>query len=266
MAVSQRLADLFDLSGRVALVTGASSGLGRHMAGTLAAAGARVVLVARREKELAEAAAEISALSSESAMNSGEAAALAGDLTTADGVAAVAENAAKPFGAPQILINAAGINLRQRAEDVTPESWEQTLAVNLTAPFLLARDLVGPMKENGWGRIINMTSLQSERAFPGGIAYGATKGGLAQLTRAMAVEWSAAGINCNAITPGFFPTELTRPVFDDAEAAAKTAAQTAIGRNGRLEDLDGLTIFLASPASDYITGQVIHIDGGFSAK
>lgn len=265
MAVSQKLADLFDLSGRVALVTGASSGIGRHMAGALASAGARVVLVARREKELAEAAAEISALSSESNMDGG-AAILTGDLASADGVAAIAAEAATPFGAPDILINAAGINLRQRAEDVTPESWEQTLAVNLTAPFLLARDLVEPMKEKGWGRVINVTSLQSERAFPGGITYGATKGGLAQLTRAMAVEWSAAGINCNAITPGFFPTELTRPVFDDAETAAKTAAQTAIGRNGRLEDLDGLTIFLAAPASDYITGQIIHIDGGFSAK
>ncbi len=265
MTTAEKLAGLFDLSGRVALVTGASSGIGRRMAGALASAGARVVLVARREKELAEAAAEISALSSES-NSGGGAATLTGDLASADGVAAIAAEAAAPFGAPTILINAAGINLRQAAESVTPESWERTVAVNLTAPFLLARDLVGPMKENGWGRIINMTSLQSERAFAVSIAYGAAKGGLAQLTRAMAVEWSAAGITCNGITPGFFPTDLTRPVFDDAELAAKNAAQTAIGRNGRLEDLDGLTIFLASPASDYITGQIIHIDGGFSAK
>ena len=111
-----------------------------------------------------------------------------------------------------------------------------------------------------------MASLQSSRAFANSIPYGASKGGVAQLTRAMAEAWSAQGICCNAIAPGFFPTELTAPVFEQPELLAKLAAQTAIGRNGDLEDIDGITVFLAAPASDYITGQTIYLDGGFTAK
>jgi NAD(P)-dependent dehydrogenase (short-subunit alcohol dehydrogenase family) len=122
------------------------------------------------------------------------------------------------------------------------------------------------MMEKGWGRIINIASLQSSRAFANGLAYGASKGGICQLTRAMAEAWSSHGISCNAIAPGFFPTELTAPVYENPEALEKLAAQTAMGRNGELADLDGLTVFLASPASDYLTGQVIHLDGGFTAK
>jgi NAD(P)-dependent dehydrogenase (short-subunit alcohol dehydrogenase family) len=122
------------------------------------------------------------------------------------------------------------------------------------------------MRDKGWGRVINIASLQSERAFPHGIAYGASKGGVAQLTRAMAEAWSADGIACNALAPGFFPTDLTAAVFEDAEVADRNAAQTCIGRNGRLQDLAGPAIFLASPASDYVTGQVLFVDGGFTAK
>ena len=122
------------------------------------------------------------------------------------------------------------------------------------------------MRAKGWGRIINLASLQSERAFPAGIAYGASKGGVAQMTRAMAEAWSPDGINCNALAPGFFPTELTSAVFNDEAVAKRNAAQTCIGRNGRLEDLVGPTLFLASPASDYVTGQVLFVDGGFTAK
>ena len=122
------------------------------------------------------------------------------------------------------------------------------------------------MQAKSWGRVINIASLQSSRAFANGMAYGASKGGIAQLTRAMAEAWSSTGINCNAIAPGFFPTGLTAPVYDNPEMLDKLAAQTAIGRNGELQDLDGLTTFLAATASDYITGQVIHLDGGFTAK
>jgi NAD(P)-dependent dehydrogenase (short-subunit alcohol dehydrogenase family) len=122
------------------------------------------------------------------------------------------------------------------------------------------------MQDSGWGRIINIASLQSSRAFPNSMAYGASKGGISQLTRAMAEAWSRLGITCNAIAPGFFPTELTAPVYENPELLDKLAAQTAIGRNGVLSDLDGLTLFLASPASDYVTGQIIHLDGGFTAK
>ena len=122
------------------------------------------------------------------------------------------------------------------------------------------------MRNTGYGRIINIASLQSVRAFPDGIAYGASKGGVCQLTRAMAEAWSPNGITCNAIAPGFFPTELTGPIFESSERRNWAANQTAMGRNGELEDLAGISVFLASPASGYITGQTIFVDGGFTAK
>ncbi len=122
------------------------------------------------------------------------------------------------------------------------------------------------MRDKGWGRIVNFASLQSFRAFPGGIAYGATKGAITQLTRAMAEAWSRDGINANAIAPGFFKTELTAAVFDDAGRAARNAEQTCIGRNGELDDLDGPLLFLCSDASRYVTGHVLMLDGGFTAK
>ena len=165
-----------------------------------------------------------------------------------------------------IQVNAAGINPRQSADDVTPQSWNQTIQLNLSTPFFFAQALVPGMKAAGYGRIINIASLQSVRAFPDGIAYGASKGGVCQLTRAMAEAWSSDGITCNAIAPGFFPTELTAPVFDDNERRGWAADQTAIGRNGELKDLAGISVFLASPASDYITGQTIFVDGGFTAR
>ena len=122
------------------------------------------------------------------------------------------------------------------------------------------------MREKGWGRIINFASLQSFRAFPGGLAYGVSKGGVAQLTRAMAEAWSCDGVNVNAIAPGFFKTELTAPVFADPAVAARNADQTCIGRNGEPDDIDGAVLFLASNASSYVTGQILNVDGGFTAK
>ncbi len=251
--------DPFGLIGKVALVTGASSGIGAQAARSLAAAGASVVLVARREDRLEAVVEEI-------AVAAGAAAPVAADLSDIRGLAASAALFAGPFGPPDILVNAAGINLREGWEEITPESWDRTLSINLAAPFFLARALVGAMARKNWGRIVNIASLQSARAFPNGLAYGASKGGVAQLTRAMAEAWSAEGITANAIAPGFFPTELTEEVFDDPDSAAAHARRTAIGRNGRLEDLAGPLVFLASPASDYITGQVLFVDGGYSAK
>jgi gluconate 5-dehydrogenase len=133
-------------------------------------------------------------------------------------------------------------------------------------PFLVSQKFVPHMKQNGWGRIINIASLQSTRAFENGISYGAAKGGILQLTRAMAEAWSHHGICANAIGPGFFPTELTQPVFDDPDRAARNAAQTCIGRNGALNDIDGPIVFLCSKASAYVTGQILMVDGGFTAK
>lgn len=241
----------FRLEGRVACVTGASSGIGRMIADALSGAGARVVGVSRR-----------GTASGDPDRHRG----VAADLERLDDMADIARAAAEPFGAPDILVNAAGINTREPADDVTREGWTRTLALNLTAPFFLAQALVPSMISRGWGRVLNIASLQTVRAFPGGIAYGASKGGVGQMTRAMAEAWSRRGVNANAIAPGFFPTDLTKAVFDDETLAARNAAQTCIGRNGRLDDLVGPAIFLCSPASDYVTGQILFVDGGFTAK
>ena len=247
---------LFAVEGRVAVVTGASGGLGRAVATALAERGARVVGIARRA----------GALEDWRAATAGETAALAADLAVPGKADETAARAAGPFGAPDILVNAAGINTRQPADDVTLEGWRATLDLNLAVPFFLARALVPGMRGRGWGRIVNFASLQSFRAFPGGLAYGASKGGIAQLTRAMTEAWSREGITANALAPGFFPTDLTAPVFDDPERAARNAAQTCIGRNGTMADIVGPALFLCSPASDYMTGQVLSVDGGFTAR
>lgn len=249
-------ARLFDLTGKVACVTGASAGLGRRAASLLAAAGAEVVGVARRKDALQDWQSETGA----------RAAIVAHDVSQRDTLPDLARLVAEPFGPPDIVVHAAGINRREPADDVTPEGWDITLGLNLATPFFLSQHLVGAMKKKRWGRILNFASLQTFRAFPDGIAYGASKGGIAQLTRAMAEAWSPHGINANAIGPGFFRTELTAPVFDDPERAARNAAATCIGRNGEVEDIDGPLLFLASPASDYVTGQVLMVDGGFTAR
>lgn len=250
------MTDLFNVEGKVACVTGASSGLGRRAATVLARAGASVVGVARRANDLEAWRAEAS----------GRTAAVAADLSDRSALEGIVERISEPFGSPQILVHAAGINTREPADEVTPEGWDITLTLNLTIPFFLSQALVPAMAQAGWGRIVNFASLQTTRAFPGGIAYGASKGGIGQLTRAMAEAWSKDGINANAIGPGFFPTELTAAVFGDEERAGRNADQTCVGRNGRLEDIDGPLLFLCSAASDFVTGQVLMVDGGFTAK
>ena len=250
---------MFDLTDKVALVTGATSGIGGQQAVVLAKAGAKVVALGRRTERLEEAVSAI-------VKAGGQAKALSADLSSVETVEEVAYQASSQFGAIDILCNTAGVNLRQHADDITVDSWRQTLDLNLAIPFFLTQQLIPEMKKKGWGRVINIASLQSTRAFSNGLAYGASKGGITQLTRAMAEAWSNDGVNCNAIAPGFFPTELTASVFEDKTTAHQLAASTAIGRNGELKDLDGITVFLASNASDYITGQTIAVDGGFTAK
>jgi len=245
-----------DLSGHVACVTGASSGLGRRAALVLSRAGASVVAVARRADALAEVRDEVP----------GSFAALPFDLADRGRLADLAARAAEPFGAPDILVHAAGINTREMADAVTPEGWDTVMDLNLAVPFFLSQHMVPAMKAKGWGRIVNFASLQSHRAFPAGVSYGASKGGISQLTRAMAEAWSRDGINVNAIGPGFFRTELTAAVFDDPDRAARNAAQTCIGRNGEPEDIDGPLLFFCSEASGYVTGQILMVDGGFTAK
>ena len=246
---------LFDLEGRVAMVTGASSGIGREIAAALAEAGASVVLAARRGNELDAARKALG----------GKSAALRVDLRDRAALRGAAKDAARFFGPPDILVNAAGINIRKPILEVTPEDWDEVIAVNLTAPFLLAQALAPAMIEKRWGRIINIASLQSVRAFPMGVSYGASKGGIAQLTRALAEAFSRHGVTANAIAPGFFATELTEPIVQDRARWQKMAESTFIGRNGELRDLRGAAVLLASPASDYVTGQILFVDGGFSA-
>jgi len=247
---------MFNLTGKVACVTGASSGLGRRAATVLARAGASVVGVARRQD----------ALNAWQAESDGRTASVVQDLTDRSTLPGLAKKIAAPFGAPDILVHAAGINTRETADEVTPEGWDITIDLNLAVPFFLSQHCVHAMKSKGWGRIVNFASLQTTRAFPGGLSYGASKGGIAQLTRAMAEAWSGDGINANAIGPGFFRTELTAQVFADPERAARNASQTCIGRNGEPEDIDGPLLFLCSDASAYVTGQVLMVDGGFTAK
>jgi NAD(P)-dependent dehydrogenase (short-subunit alcohol dehydrogenase family) len=254
-----RLASLFDLTGRTALVTGGNSGIGLALARALGLAGAGLVLVARRQAELARAAEELRAdgIDAETAT---------ADLEKPDGPDAAVEAAGRLPRAVDILVNAAGINLRRPFDAVTTEEFDRHLAIHLRAPFRLTQLLAPGMAERGWGRIVNIASLQSQRAFPDSAPYGAAKGGIVQLTRAIAERWSRHGVTCNAIAPGFFPTALTAAVFTDPERAAKNAAQTAVGRNGELADLYGAAVFLSSDASGYVTGQTLFVDGGFTAK
>lgn len=254
------VAKLFRLNGRQALITGGSSGIGEAIAYALGKAGAAVAIAARKESGLVDAAARLSAGGIRVSHT------LVADVGHHAGIRQLADTVRATCGPVDILVNCAGANLRQPFMDVTPESWDTQLMAHLAAPFFLTQALAPGMKERGWGRIINIASLQSQRAFANSAPYGAGKGGIVQLTRAIAQEWSRHGITCNAIGPGFFPTPLTAPIFDDEALARRHAEQTAVGRNGAMTDIYGLAVFLASDASAYVTGQTIMLDGGYTAK
>jgi NAD(P)-dependent dehydrogenase (short-subunit alcohol dehydrogenase family) len=244
---------LFSLAGRTALVTGGSSGIGRAMAEALGRAGAGLVLVARGEPALAEAVARL------------RSAGCRARYTVADlGRRADIDRVAEAAGEVDILVNAAAMNLRPPLGELTEADWALTMAVNLTAPYLLGQ-LFGPaMARRGWGRIINIASQQAVRAFGNSGGYGVSKAGITGLTRSQAEAWSPYGVCCNAIAPGFVATPLTRPVAEDPVASAALAARTFVGRNGEVGDFHGVTVFLAGPGSAYVTGQTIFVDGGFS--
>lgn len=249
---------LFNLQGKTALITGGSSGLGEAMAFALGLSGAKVIIASRREDALLKAVDHLNV----QGVNASYCVANLADLNGAKDLAArVFEKNAEV----DILVNAAGINLREPFGSVSPQSWQEQLNLQLAAPFFLTQSLAPQMKERNWGRIINIASLQSYRAFANSAPYGAAKGGIVQLTRAIAQEWSQFGITCNAIGPGFFETALTAPVFSNPELVKMHAEKTAIGRNGELSDIYGLTVFLASNASRYVTGQTIMLDGGYTA-
>lgn len=245
---------LFSLEGKTALITGGGSGIGKAIAHAYSEQGASIILVGRREALLEEALGERDGFT------------IATDLMAEDASQTIF-NACKALNAlPDIIVSAAGLNPRKHADEVDQQTWNKTIHLNLSVPFFLAQVFAPNMKTNNWGRIINIASLQSTRAFTNGIAYGASKGGITQLTRAMAEAWSKDGITANAIAPGFFPTELTAAVFEDDKMSAHHASMTCVGRNGELSDLAGPAIFLASDASSYVTGQVLPVDGGYTAK
>jgi NAD(P)-dependent dehydrogenase (short-subunit alcohol dehydrogenase family) len=258
MEMTEYLERLFSLHGRVAIVTGGSSGIGKAMARALAAAGARVVLIARQATGLDRAVAEIRSAG-------GAAGCVSADLGDRAGIGRACELASGIYGEPDILINAAGINLRPPLDQLTLEDWDRSLEVNLTAPFLLGQRFGPVMATRGWGRIVNVASQQAIRAFGNSGGYGASKGGLVSLTRSQSEAWAGLGVCCNAIAPGFVPTTMTSQVASDPVRSAALAARTMIGRNGQPADFEGIAVFLASSASDYVTGQLICVDGGFSA-
>jgi gluconate 5-dehydrogenase len=256
--VTEYLNELFSLTGRVAVVTGGSSGIGAGMATALGRAGARVVLVARDPGRLAKSASSLRDCGCGAAWVSAE-------FSDRAELARAAEECCQPFGEPDILVNCAGINLRPPLPSLGIEEWDLTMAVNLTAPFLLGQRFGPVMAARGWGRIINVTSQQAGRAFGNSGGYGASKGGVESLTRSQSEAWAPSGVCCTSVCPGFVATPLTAPVASDPERSAALAARTMTGRNGVPGDFAGVTVFLASRASDYVTGTTVYVDGGFSA-
>ena len=249
---------LFDLTGKTALITGGSSGLGEAISVALGLSGAKIAIASRREEQLNGAVKRLN--------DQGIAASpFVANLSDLEQSLNLAQKVLKQLDRVDILVNAAGINLRESFEQVSAESWQEQLNLQLGAPFFLTQALAPQMKARNWGRIINIASVQSYRALPNSAPYGSAKGGIVQLTRAIAQEWSKFGITCNAIGPGLFPTALTAPVFDNPDLVKTHANKTAIGRNGMIEDIYGLAIFLSSPASSYVTGQTIMLDGGYTA-
>ncbi|PCG86594.1 dehydrogenase [Streptomyces sp. WZ.A104] len=251
------VAELFSLEGRVAVVTGGSSGIGLAITGALARAGASVVVVARREAELRATVDELTAEGCRAAW-------VSADLGTTEGVHAGAAGAVEPFGEPDILVNCAGINLRPPMNDLGEDVWDATMAVNLKAPFLLGQRFGPGMAERGYGRIIHVTSQQAHRAFVDSGAYGVSKGGLESLARSQAEAWSPYGVTVNTLVPGFVLTPLNARLQSDPEKVASLAARTLVGRNGLAEDFAGAAVFLAGRSSAYVTGQSVFVDGGFS--
>jgi NAD(P)-dependent dehydrogenase (short-subunit alcohol dehydrogenase family) len=251
--------DRFSLKGKFGLVTGAGSGIGKGMAAGLAEAGARVALAGRSKEKLEIASAEMTASGLDAIF-------FQADMAKPDSISYLVESVLKEFGRIDFLFNNAGMIHRAPAEDFPIEKWEEMIQVNLTGPFLLSQAVARHMIEKGiGGSIINTSSLI---AVFGGVsvpAYAATKGGLTQLTKSMCVDLAKYGIRVNAIGPGWVKTGMTEALQNNPERFQAISARIPLGRWAQPEDLAGLAVFLASDASDYITGQVIFIDGGYLA-
>ncbi len=254
------LKTLFDLTGRTALVTGGSRGLGLTMAEALGEFGARVILTARKQGELDQAVAHLQALGI-------DAAAIAADVGNPDAAAQVVEQVKADGGRIDILVNNAGTSWGSKTEEMPLDGWNKLMAVNLTGPFLMAQAAAREfMIPAGWGRIVNIASVEGllghHPRMIGTIAYNASKGGLINFTRALAAEWGALGITVNALAPGYFPSKLTGYVID--KHGDELRNDTPRGKLGCDDDLKGATLLLASDAGAHITGQVLAVDGGAS--
>jgi gluconate 5-dehydrogenase len=249
---------LFDLTGRTALVTGSSQGIGFALARGLAEAGAAIVLNGRDEKKLAAAAA---ALRAEGA----KVATAAFDVNDSAAIAREVARIEAEFAPLDILVNNAGIHRRAPLEEMNESQWREVIDTNLTSAFLVTRQIAPRMIARKAGKIINTCSLMSEVCRPTTGNYAAAKGGLKMLTRAMATEWAKHNLQINGVGPGYIATELTKPLIENPEFNKWICGRTPAGRWGKPEELVGATVFLASPASDFVNGQIIYVDGGLLA-
>jgi NAD(P)-dependent dehydrogenase (short-subunit alcohol dehydrogenase family) len=247
------------LSGRTAVITGGSKGLGKAMALSLGRAGARLALVARNATELSTAAKELRAAGI-------EAEPFPADVTKEADVRRIEQAVVQRFGKVQILINNAGINVRKSITEFTLDEWHQVVDTSLTAAFLCSRSFVPHMKGQGYGRILNMTSIMSHVAIAGRTAYASAKTGLLGFTRALALELTPEKITVNGISPGPFATELNRPILDNPELNAQFIAKIPIGRWGEAKEVGEVALFLCSEEAGFITGTDLLIDGGWTAQ
>lgn len=247
------------LEGKTALITGASKGLGKAMALAMAEAGARLVLVSRNLEQLNQTATAVRKLGAETSV-------FRVDVTDERQVKQLAENVAKQVGKIQILINNAGINVRKSVTDFTLEEWRQVMDTNLTSVFLMCRAFVPQMKGQGYGRIINLTSIMSHVAIPGRTAYCASKTGLLGFTRALALELAPERITVNGISPGPFATEMNAQLMQNPELNQQFLSKIPVGRWGKVEEVGQLAVFLCSEDAGFITGTDILIDGGWTAQ
>ena len=250
----------FDLTGRVALVTGGNGGIGLGMARGLAGAGAAVVVSGRNAEKSRRAVAELAGLG-------GEAAAIECDVADEAAVEALVRGTVDRFGRLDVLINNAGMNIRKPVQDLTLAEWRRVLDTNLTSAFLACRAAYPIMKRNGGGKIINIGSMMSIFGTSFAPAYAASKGGIVQLTKAMASAWARDNIQVNAVLPGWIDTELTQNARREVQGLHdRVLARTPADRWGIPEDLSGIAVFLGGPASDFVTGTAIPVDGGYSIQ
>jgi len=247
------------LKGRIALVTGASRGLGKAMAVALASEGAGVALVSRGEAELNQVAAEIQAAG-------GVAAVFPADVASEEQVLQTESRVRARLGKVSILINNAGLNVRKSVTDLTPEDWRRVIETNVSSAFLLCRSFVPHMKGQGYGRILNIASVMGSISLPNRTAYSASKAALLGFTRSLALELAEERITVNTISPGLFETELARPVLDNPEIKAQFLANIPLARTGKPEEIGALAVYLCSDDAGYITGSDILIDGGWTAR